>query len=199
MKKIGRFWWNLFGSIIGAIIALIFGVVLIFLIPFDFLKYRRSFYYKTFRKKYRFFDAVGPTFEMYNIVLKQKLPISYIENPENDSLAAGWFVIGQTLLADGSCCEFDYDFENGIWLWKHTDEEGVEDELPLEELLAMEVDGANCQAGRKICVDAVLLIDSDSVDPVELALQDKRFLIFDDKETALLQLVEDRRKVENDG
>lgn len=100
--------------------------------------------------------------------------------------------------------ECDFYCEENSKLDEHvdeifTDEEGVEDDLPLEELLAMEVDGANCQAGRKICVDAVLLIDSDSVDPVELALQDKRFLIFDDKESALLQLVEDRGKVENDG
>ena len=48
LSKIGDF----FGTLSAMLVALIFGICVIFLIPIDYIKYKRSLYYKNERKKY---------------------------------------------------------------------------------------------------------------------------------------------------
>ena len=71
ISKIGSF----FGTVIGIAVALLFGIFLIVLIPFDYIKYKRSLYYKRERKKYKPFAATGEAFDIYNEILKNDLPI----------------------------------------------------------------------------------------------------------------------------
>ena len=99
LSKIGSF----FGTVFALIFALIFGVCVVFYLPIDYIKYKRSHYYKTERKKYRLFAATGMHFELYNLIAKYNLPIKYVKNPKDDSLNCGWFVFGDTLLIIDDC------------------------------------------------------------------------------------------------
>ena len=94
LSKIGDF----FGTLFAMLVALIFGICVIFLIPIDYIKYKRSLYYKTERKKYKLYAASGVNFEIYNEIVKNDLPIKFICNPDDDSLEHGWFVYNNTLI-----------------------------------------------------------------------------------------------------
>ena len=60
LSKIGVF----FGTVFGLILALLLGVCMLFALPVDYIKYKRSYYYKTERKKYHLFAASGMHFEL---------------------------------------------------------------------------------------------------------------------------------------
>ena len=72
--KIGDFFETLFAMIV----AVIFGVCVVFLLPLDYIKYKRSLYYKTEHKKYKLYAASGINFEIYNEIIKNDLPIKFI-------------------------------------------------------------------------------------------------------------------------
>ena len=81
-----------FSFILALFIAMIIVVFLIFMLPFDYIKYKRSLYYKNTKKKYTFFAASNPNFKIYNEIDKNNLPISFIHHPKEKSIVYGWFV-----------------------------------------------------------------------------------------------------------
>ena len=108
--KIGDFFETLFAMIV----ALIFGVCVVFLLPLDYIKYKRSLYYKTEHKKYKFYAASGVNFEIYNEIIKNDLPIKFICNPDDDSLERGCFVYNNTLIIP-NVFSFEYNTETKKW------------------------------------------------------------------------------------
>ena len=179
LSKIGSF----FGTVFALIFALIFGVCVVFYLPIDYIKYKRSHYYKTERKKYSLFAATGMHFELYNLIAKYNLPIKYVKNPKDESLDSGWFVFGDTLLIIDDC-GFEYEKENGEWI--HTayiyddDENGKCVEEPLLEFFKTEITETNELAGKVICTKAVVLLDGSIFDNAELAKQQEGFLVYND-------------------
>ena len=81
-SKIGTF----FGAFFGIILALLVGICFVLLLPLDYIKYKRSLFYKNEHKKYKFFAGSGFYFEFYNEIAKNDLPIKYMFNPKNDAL-----------------------------------------------------------------------------------------------------------------
>ena len=171
------------------------GFVLIFAIPFDFIAYIRSPYYKTERKKYKLYAGSSEHFALYNEIVRNALPIKYIHNPVVDELQCGWFVFGSTLIIP---CEFPltYNAESGDWIFCTEEgedgESGMQILLSLEEYLATDVCEANSLAGEKICQQAVALIDEDSIDNIEAAKNDKRLLVYNDNRVKVLKSYCDR-------
>ena len=110
LSKIGDF----FGTLFAMLVALIFGICVIFLIPIDYIKYKRSLYYKTERKKYKLYAASGVNFEIYNEIVKNDLPIKFICNPDDDSLERGWFIYNNTLIIP-NVFSFEYNAETKKW------------------------------------------------------------------------------------
>ena len=186
LYKIGKF----FGSVFGLILVLIIGVFSVLALPVDYIKYKRSYYYKTERKKYSFFAATSMHFELYNLIAKNNLPIKYFKNPKNDSLNCGWFVFEDTLFIIDDC-GFEYDAENGSW--NHTayiyDDDKNEEEIkePLCEFLKNEIDQTNEIAGKTICTKAVVLLDGNIFDNAKLAKQQEGFLVYNDNLAEVLK------------
>ena len=66
LNKIGTF----FGTIFGILLALLAGICFVLLLPLDYIKYKRSLFYKIEHKKYKFFAGSGFYFEFYNEIAK---------------------------------------------------------------------------------------------------------------------------------
>lgn len=173
-------------------VLVLFAIVLIFVVPVDFIKYKRSLYYKKYRKKYTLFAAAAVAFRLYNEILKQDLPIRFYENPNDPDLACGWFVLEDTLIIIN---EFHFEFDATSGTWKYCDEEdGAEAWLSLEEYIENEINDANELTGQMICKDAVVLTDEISVDDLQKAKEDTRFLIYDDLAEAVKQFCKIRKE-----
>ena len=171
------------------LLALIFGICVVFLLPFDYIKYKRSFYYKKERKKYKLYAATGIIFEIYNEIIKNDLPIKYIPNPNDDSLEDGWFVYNNTLIIP-NCLAFEYNTVTEKWNYccEVVEEDDTEKRIimSLEEYIEIEVQEANELAGYNICDKAIVLIDANCIDNVEFAKKESRFLVYNDNREEVL-------------
>ena len=165
-------------------------ICLLFLLPFDYIKYKRSPYYKTKRKKYKAYAGSGTNFEIYNEIIKNNLPIKYIYNPNNDSLESGWFVYGNILIIP-NVFSFEYDSETEKWNYCCYIDEDDESEkriiMSLDEYMENEVNEANELAGTVICDKAIVLIDAEQIDNVDLAKKEKSFLVYDNNREEILK------------
>lgn len=190
MKKIPSKIGGFLGTLFGIVLVLLLGVYVIFLLPLDYIKYKRSLYYKTERKKYRLYAGTGINFEIYNEIIKNDLPIEYIYNPNDDSLERGWFVYNNILI-NPNVFSFEYNTETEKWNYCC---EIIEDDdaekriiMSLDEYMETEVQEANKLAGDAICDKAIVLIDANCIENVELAKRETRFLIYDDNREEILK------------
>ena len=179
-----------------AIVGLIFlGIGFAIALPFDYIKYKRSLYYKKERRKYTLLAATGAAFDLYNEILKHDLPIRFYENPYDPAPACGWFVLDDTLIV-ADVFSFEFDEESGLWRYCCDEDEQY---LSLEEYIEREIAEANELSGQVICSDAVVLVDGDYVGQIEKLKAEKRFLVYEnDREEVLKRFCEDPTKWRNE-
>ena len=184
-----------FFSFIAAIfIAITFGVCLIFLLPFDYIKYKGSLFYKNTKKKYTFFEASNENFKIYNKINKNNLPISFILHPKEKSIVCGWFVFEKTLIIVNAF-NFKYDSELEKWVFS-TEFDGEENRvlLSIDEYIATEIEEVNQAFNDKVCDKAVILICADDLENAENAYNEERFLIYKDDMIEKLRLFVKKEK-----
>lgn len=178
LSKIGKF----FLTLLCVFLLLILGICFVFMLPFDYIKYKRSYFYKTEHKKYKLFAGSGIYFDLYNEIAKNNLPINYIFNPTNDSLECGWFVFDNILIIP-EAFPLEYDTESEKWVYScdEEDDDGTEKRviMSLDEYLQTEIAEANELAGYTICDNAIVLFDADSTENRELAKKEKHFLVYE--------------------
>ncbi len=167
-----------FSFILAILIAIIFGVCLIFILPFDYIKYKRSLYYKITKKKYTFFAASNQNFKIYNETNKHNLPISFLHHPKEKSIVYGWFVFEKTLIIVNAF-NFEYDSESEKWIFSGGyDEEENRVLLSIDEYIETEIEEVNQALNDKVCDKAVILICGDDLENAENAYKEERFLIY---------------------
>lgn len=167
--------------------AIIWGIALIIYIPVDYIRYKRSLYYKNERRKYSSLESIGIMFKLYNEIFGAGLPIEFIHNPMHDSLSRGWFVYDQTLIIP-SVFDFSYNTENGAWTYVVEDDEGTKKcIMSLDEYIETSIQEANELTGETICSNAIVLIHAGSIENVELARNEGKFLIYDDNRVEVLK------------
>ncbi len=167
-----------FSFILAILIAIIFGVCLIFILPFDYIKYKRSLYYKITKKKYTFFAASNQNFKIYNEINKHNLPISFLYHPKEKSIVYGWFVFEKTLIIVNAF-NFEYDSESEKWIFSgEYDEEEKRVLLSIDEYIETEIEEVNQALNNKVCDKAVILICGDDLENAENAYKEERFLIY---------------------
>ena len=181
LSKIGTF----LGSLFGILLALLVGICFVLLLPLDYIKYKRSLFYKIEHKKYKFFAGSGFYFEFYNEIAKNNLPIKYIFNPQNDALECGWFIFDKTLLIPDSIVEYHSDVEK----WFCSEYDGGHDvaSIPLDEYLQQEIAAINELLESNVCDNAVILVDVNNIENIDIAKQEKSFLIYDDNREELIK------------
>ena len=97
-------------------------------------------------------------------------------NPKNDALECGWFVFDKTLLIPDSMVEYHSDVEK----WFCCEYDGGHDvaSIPLDEYLQQEIATINELLEYNVCDKAVVLVDVNNIENIDIAKQDNRFLIF---------------------
>ena len=180
-SKIGTF----FGTLFGILLALLVGICFVLLLPLDYIKYKRSLFYKNEHKKYKFFVGSGFYFEFYNEIAKNDLPIKYMFNPKNDALECGWFVFDKTLLIPDYMVEYHSDVEK----WFCSEYDGGRDvaSIPLDEYLQQEIATINELLEYNVCDKAVVLVDFNNIENIDIAKQENRFLIYDDNREEVIK------------
>lgn len=139
--------------------AVIFAIWAAISLPFDYIQYKSSPYYKAVHKKYKLFDAALPNFEIYNAILKNKLPITYYPHPdETNELDRGMFVCEKTLIIPDTMPNYDAEHDEWVVELSEENDDYVES---LSEFLKKEVAAANDLLKRQICDNAVIVIDVD--------------------------------------
>lgn len=173
---------NILLAILVPIGTILYGLCCIIILPFDYIKYKRSLYYKNERKKYQMFAAQGIYLKIYNEVAKNDLPLRFIPHPTVDSVECGWFVLGSTLVLPGDF-SFDYiaiDPESQVWACCcDSEEDDKQILLSLDELIDNELQEYNHLVGQPVCTDAVVFIEKDNIEDYDMAKMEKRFLIYE--------------------
>ena len=182
LSKIGTF----FAILFGILLALFVGLCFVLLLPFDYIKYKRSLFYKIERKKYKFFAGSTFYFKFYNEIAKNNLPIKYIFNPKNEALECGWFVFDKTLLIPDTMVEYHSDIEK----WFCSEYDGGRDavSVTLDEYLQQEIDNINKLLESTVCDKAVVLLDINNIENIDIAKQESRFLIYDDNRADVIKI-----------
>lgn len=111
MKKVLSILVTGLGIIICVPITLVVCIGYLFFVPFDIIRYHRMPYYKDFGIKYQFFITSRDIVQIYNRIVREKLPIEYIKNNDFEYFVKD----GQVLL-----CGWGYDgFEqvDGEWFF----------------------------------------------------------------------------------
>ena len=177
------------------IAVVLFSAALMLYVPIDYIKYKKSPYYKIERKKYDTFDAVSKTFKLYNIIAKNNLPIKYINDPTTEGIG-GRFVYNKTLIIIALS---DWVYKDGCWKFKidEDDENLIPFGLTFDEDIEQEIEAANHVAGDIICEDAVILIKADMIEyPENLPWEEinaDRFIVYEENPLqALKNFIENR-------
>lgn len=176
------------------VFSIAFGVFLLFLLPVDYIKYKRSAYYRQTHKKYQSYIASSPKFAVHNDILENNLPIQYIENANNPG--CGWFVCGNTLIIV-NVFPFKYDPQQQKWVCSCDGENEPLTLLTLEEYMEMDLEDFNTISGQTPCTDAIVLARSKDIENIEAAKTEPRFLVYDkDRAEVLKKFCKDKLKGE---
>ena len=176
--------------LLAIVIAIPFLVVIIVLLPFDYVKYKRSVYYKSTKKKYTFFAASSQNFKLYNKINEHALPIRFLHHPTEKSMVEGWFVFEKTLIIV-NVFSFEYDQNSGKWSFSIEDEESEESArvlLSIDEYIETEIEEVNKALNEEICDKVVVLIDADCLEDAENAYKEERFLVYKDDDDMIQKL-----------
>lgn len=161
------------------IMLILWGISLIFVLPFDYIKYKKSLYYKNTHKKYSMFAASGSSFKMYNEILKNNLPIRFVENPNGESIEHGWFDYDNILITQNSF-PFEYNLEHKQWVYSTREQGENRIIMTLDEYIEIEIEEKNKLLGQEIYNDAIVFCYEHLIDDVEMGKKESRFIIYDD-------------------
>ena len=135
-------------------IVVLFLLGLLIITPFDYLKYKKSRYYKDTKEKYSWLCTSSYYIKFYDLIKKADLPIDYYRCDYVPITGYGFFVYKDMLiLNDYEPC---FDEEKNIWLVE------IEDEyVDIKEDVENAIDRCNELLKNNICKTAVILIDKD--------------------------------------
>ena len=133
---------------------LLFFVWLLLTTPIDYIRYKRSRYYKDTKEKYPWLYSTSYYLKFYDAVKNADLPIDFYRFKENGITGYGYFVYKDILiLNDYEPC---FDDEKGIWLVE------IEDEyVDIKDDVYSAIDSCNELIGDTVCKRAVIMIDKD--------------------------------------
>ncbi|MBE5921416.1 MAG: hypothetical protein E7269_01480 [Lachnospiraceae bacterium] len=170
LSKIGEFLL----TVLICFLFIILGIGLVFTLPFDYIKYKRSRYYKERKEKYSLWAASTQDFKYYNEIKEAGLPIEYVRFRRDDSGDMdGVFYYKDTMILT-SFFEIFYDEERKTWLLQS---EEYEEWLSLDEAMAEEMELYRRCSDLEICNRALIVADADYFTKDQLSRAEQNELI----------------------
>ena len=135
-------------------IVVLFLLGLLIITPFDYLKYKKTHYYKDTKEKYSWLCMSSYYIKFYDMIKNENLPIDFYRCDYAPITGYGFFVYKDTIiLNDYDPC---YDEEHNVWQVE------IEDEyVDLAEDVRKTIDQCNELLKAEVCKRAVVLIDKD--------------------------------------
>lgn len=196
MKNILKFIKDVLFYILLIPISVIAAVCLIIYIPIDYIRYKKSHYYKDFRKKYRMFGGVGTKFKLYNEIREHNIPIEFISDPKEDGVEQGIFVYNCVLIIPDCFENFRFDPIVNEWCLYCDGEYGEEAVMTLDEYIEEEIECANNKMEKQVCSSGVILSCSDDDSGfADNEKTDPRILIYSDNRPQILKNWCNMRKI----
>lgn len=159
---------------------LITGVVLLLRLPFDYVAYKRSYYYRDHRLKYTFLAGMSVYIKLYECIRRTSLPIRYLRVPENGDVYAmhgyGYFLYRDILfLPDLGTVQY----EDGEWRM-----ETGEEWSKLADVMREMISEVNAITKCEVCCRAVILQKRSafSAEDTERAERNEMLLLYDKKD-----------------
>lgn len=163
---------------------LVYFILTLLFVPFDFLIFKTSLHHRDFGGKYGFLSGAHPDNELYTFIKKQKIKISYVAVPVEKSFV-GYFFSGNTLI------EFKknlfWDAEKGQWR-VHSHVHGASataDSYSLDEAAAIRSAEFKSAVGKE-CVRSVFLLEEKrasraGIDAYNSAISNEGILLYNKK------------------
>ncbi len=150
--KIGK----LFLTFIFIPLFLLIGIGFLLYTPIDFVRYRKTRYYKDTKEKYTWLSTVSYYVRLYDVVKSAKLPIEYFRCAEVSLNGYGYFIYKNILILNNY--EICYDNEINAWTVE------IEDEyIRVEEAVRQDIQEFNEFMKADISDRAVILVDNDEI------------------------------------
>lgn len=145
----------------GILTVLVFPLAILFLLglalytPIDYVKYKRSAYYKDRGEKYTWLCASASYLGIYEVIKKHGLPISFYKGEAEDFTGYGFFVYKDVLIV-GDLLDLSVDEERKIFTTE-TDDEYVDIASEVEA----DIKEVNKLLGEDRVKTAAVLVDRD--------------------------------------
>ena len=140
-------------------LVLLFALGLVLYIPVDYVRYRRSAFFRDTRQKYEFLSGGTLWVRLYNAMRAEELPLDFYLHSTKE-VTYGYFRYKNTLLVLDYPAEYDPNSKEWFVCYDQDDKEAC---TPLAEALETEVEGFNEIVGEKRCDRAVLLVDRSQI------------------------------------
>ena len=178
MKKIRDF----FAGILIGVMLILTLLVSALRTPFDYYAYRRSPFYRDFKRKYRMFICTNWEYRMYNLVKEKNLPIRYFPANEAKPEDGGYFVYKQTLIVN-NLMQVEFRDSDQRWIFQHTDKDGAQAMAIMDYVMDC-VREVNELPGHKTVTHMLIPIHRKQVAKKDLARieRDQRFLMHNGKD-----------------
>lgn len=155
MKKLLNKAGELLSYIVLTPLCILFGIGLVLYIPVDYVRYRRSAFFRDTRRRYELYSGNTQWIRLYNAMRAENLPLEYHLRTTED-IHYGYFRYRNILLVQDYTVE--YDPKKQEW-FAYYDEEDQQACTTVGETLECSVESYNEIVGQNICDRAVLLID----------------------------------------
>ncbi len=170
---------------------LLLGLGLLVFLPVDYVKYRRSLFYKDTKQKYQAYGGTTAFVKLYDIIQRAELPIQFVCHPTYN-LANNYFYYKNTLIVHDWTPHFDK--EQATWVAWPPSREHSGDAVDMPAVFQIELEEFNKNPGHPPCDWAVVLVPRSELTELDMAhLGDVDFIIaYDERQEAeaLRKLVE---------
>lgn len=194
MKTFFKKFFEALSTVIGAVglllfspfILILFAVFIVVLTIINYIKYKKTSYYKDTKERYSWLCADSAHISFYNDIKKSELPIDYYRDKNIKTAGYGYFVYRDILIIR--------DFDNVIYFdseqneWFIYEEHG---EILLKEKVEEEIKKANEFFGENRCNKAIVFLDAEVFDETsEKHYENFEFLRDTDKISELNEFIQ---------
>lgn len=167
MKTFFKKFFEAISTVIGAVglllfspfILILFAVFIVVLTIINYIKYKKTSYYKDTKERYSWLCADSAHISFYNDIKKSELPIDYYRDKNIKTAGYGYFVYRDILIIRDFDNVIYFDSEQNEWFIYEEHGENL-----LKEKVEEEIKKANEFFGENRCNKAIVFLDAEVFD-----------------------------------